>query len=357
MDLDFWKNKTVFLTGHTGFKGAWLSFWLHKLGAKVIGYALAPNSSQSLYKDLKLDKKINSVFSDISDLQCLQQEIDIARPEIIFHMAAQPLVQHSFRHPYETFKTNLLGTVSLLEAVRHCSSVRAVVVVTTDKCYQNNDWSQPFRENDRLGGNDPYSSSKACAELATNAFYKSFFSLGSNNKNTCAIASARAGNVIGGGDWAEDRLIPDLIRAIGSDKKLKLRNPRATRPWQFVLEPLRGYLMLAQNLCQNGDKFSGGWNFGPPDNESRSVEWVVNQVYEALGISGKWEMSGGKHFKEMQMLRLDISKAKQELSWEPMFSVAESIKYTTDWYACHLSGGDLYQITREQIDFYEEFIN
>ena len=350
-------NITVFLTGHTGFKGAWLSFWLHELGATVTGYALAPNSSHRLYENLKLDKKINSVFSDISDLKCLQQEIDLSRPEMIFHLAAQPLVQNSFRDPYETFKTNVLGTVSLLEAVRHCSSVRAVVVVTTDKCYQNYDWPQPFRENDRLGGDDPYSSSKACAELATNAFHKSFFSLDRNNQNICAIASARAGNVIGGGDWAEDRLIPDLIRAIESKDKLILRNPRATRPWQFILEPLRGYLMLAQNLYQNGEKFSGGWNFGPPENESRSVEWVVNHVYEALGISGEWEISEEKHFKEKQMLRLDISKAEQELSWEPVFSVAESIKYTADWYACHLSGGDLYKITKEQIELYEKFIN
>ncbi|MBS41151.1 MAG: CDP-glucose 4,6-dehydratase [Rhodospirillales bacterium] len=357
MDLSFWRNKSVFITGHTGFKGSWLTFWLHQLGAVVKGYALAPTSSQTLYESLSLDKKITSVFSDISDLPCLQKEINLFQPEIVFHLAAQPLVQYSFHDPYETFKTNVLGTVSLLEAVRHCPSVRAVVVVTTDKCYQNNEWVWPYRENDRLGGDDPYSSSKACAELATDAFYKSFFSSDLENKNTCAVASARAGNVIGGGDWAEKRLIPDLIRSIENGNSLILRNPMATRPWQFVLEPLRGYLKLAQQLFKNGKKYSGGWNFGPRENESQPVEWVVNQLYEALGVSCEWEISEEKHFKEKQMLCLDISKAEQALEWVPVLSIAESIKYTADWYACYLSGGDLLKITKNQIESYEGFLN
>tara|TARA_Y100001934_G_scaffold57359_1_gene71031 strand:- start:18468 stop:19538 length:1071 start_codon:yes stop_codon:yes gene_type:complete len=355
MDLEFWRNKTVFLTGHTGFKGAWMSFWLHQLGATVFGYSLSPNTSPNLYEKLELDKKIKSVFSDVTDLESLKKEIDLARPEIIFHMAAQPLVQYSYRNPYETFKTNVLGTVCLLEAVRYCSSVRAVVIVTTDKCYQNNEYVRPYRESDRLGGDDPYSSSKACAELVTGSFQKSFFSSGLGHKDTCAIASARAGNVIGGGDWAEDRLVPDLIRAIENKKILTLRNPGAIRPWQFVLEPLRGYLMLAQRLCQDGIKFSGGWNFGPAENESATVEWIVSKVYEELGITADWKMAGEQYFEEKKILRLDISKA-EEIVWRPVLSAEESIKYTARWYASYLSRENLCQITKEQIEQYEKLI-
>jgi len=357
MDMKFWKNKTVFLTGHTGFKGAWLSFWLNELGATVVGYSLAPSPSQKLYETLELGERMKSIFSDISDLSVLRSAIESASPDIVLHMAAQPLVQQSFNEPYETFKTNVLGTVSLLEAVRHCPSIRAVVVVTTDKCYQNNEWIWPYREVDRLGGEDPYSSSKACAELVTHSFHKSFFSYESFSEDTCSVATARAGNVIGGGDWAEDRLIPDLVRAVESEKKLILRNPDATRPWQFVLEPLRGYLMLAQQLYENGNKFSGGWNFGPLESDSRSVKWVVNKVCEALDYDENSEISGDKNFAEKRMLRLDISKAESELGWKPIFSVSESIQHTADWYASYLSGGNLCQTTKEQLSLYESLIN
>ncbi len=356
MDLGFWKNKKVFLTGHTGFKGAWLSFWLHELGAKVVGYALPPNPSCRLYETLGIGGKVKSIFSDITDLPTLRCAIEAESPDIVFHMAAQSLVENSYKEPYKTFKTNVMGTVCLLEAVRHCSSISAVVVVTTDKCYQNNEWIWPYRERDRLGGDDPYSNSKACAELVTHSFQKSFFLQDQKSQKNCSVASARAGNVIGGGDWADNRLIPDLVRAVKNGKKLKLRNPKATRPWQFVLEPLRGYLMLAQQLYQNGLEFSGGWNFGPPENESRSVQWVVEKTYETLGVSMNVAVSSDKYFAEKEMLRLDISKAEYELGWKPIFSVAESIKYTADWYACYLSGGDLCQITKDQISSYEVLV-
>ena len=356
MDVTFWKNKRVFVTGHTGFKGSWLSLWLHKLGANVTGYSLPPTQSQTLYSTLKLGAKTTSVFGDVSDLEALSRAIDAASAEIVLHMAAQPLVQKSYQNPYETFNTNVMGTVNILEAIRHCSSVRAAVVVTTDKCYQNNEWVWPYRENDRLGGDDPYSSSKACAELITHSFYKSFFAPNSSSAGAVAIASGRAGNVIGGGDWAENRLLPDLIRSLENGHKMTLRNPSATRPWQFVLEPLRGYLMLAQQLYEQGHNFSGGWNFGPLEGDARPVKWVVSEMCNAMCVDDVSEIVPGKFFPEKQMLRLDVSMANSELQWRPVLSVAEGIQLTADWYADHLSGKNLYDKTQEQIAHYESLI-
>jgi CDP-glucose 4,6-dehydratase len=357
LDLRFWKDKRVFVTGHTGFKGSWLSLWLNKLGAIVSGYSLPPTSAQALFSELDLGAKITSAFGDVSDYTALRNALDAADPEIIVHMAAQPLVQESFQRPYETFNTNVMGTVNILEATRRCMSARAVVVVTTDKCYQNNEWIWPYREDDRLGGDDPYSSSKACAELVTHSFYKSFFGANSLSSRNAGIATARAGNVIGGGDWASNRLLPDLVRSIENRQKFALRNPNATRPWQFVLEPLRGYLILAQRLYEEGDDFSGGWNFGPLAGESRSVKWVVGEMYNALGVNGGWENEKAIFFPEKQMLRLDVSKADSELQWKPFLSVDEGIKYTADWYSAYLSGEDLFGKTMEQIEAYESLIS
>jgi len=356
VDLNFWRDKRVFVTGHTGFKGSWLSLWLHKLGANVSGYSLPPTPSQTLYNTLELGAKTTSVLGDISDLEAVRRAIDEVSPEIVLHMAAQPLVQKSFQNPYETFNTNVMGTVNILEAVRHCPSIRAVVVVTTDKCYQNNEWVWPYRENDRLGGDDPYSSSKACSELITHSFYKSFFAPNSSSAGAVAIASGRAGNVIGGGDWAENRLLPDLIRSLENGQKLTLRNPAAVRPWQFVLEPLRGYLMLAQQLYEQGHNFSGGWNFGPLEVDARPVKWVVSEMCNAMGVDDNWEIEQGQFFPEKQMLRLDVSMANCELHWSPVLSVAEGIQFTADWYADHLSGKNLCDKTLEQIVRYESLV-
>jgi len=356
VDLNFWNGKRVFVTGHTGFKGSWLSLWLHMLGANVTGYSLPPTPLQPLYGTLDLGSKTNSVLGDILDLELLQREIDAFSPEIVLHMAAQPLVQKSFQNPFETFNINVMGTVNIFEAVRRCTSVRAVVVITTDKCYQNNEWAWPYRENDRLGGDDPYSSSKACAELVTHSFYKSFFAPNGSSLGNVAIASARAGNVIGGGDWAENRLLPDLIRSIENGQTIALRNPAAIRPWQFVLEPLRGYLMLAQQLYTQGHKFSGGWNFGPSENDARPVKWVVSAICNAMGVQENWKIEPGQFFAEKQVLRLDVSMANFELNWKPVLSVLEGIQLTADWYADHLTGKDLFEKTIEQILHYESLV-
>jgi CDP-glucose 4,6-dehydratase len=356
VDFNFWRNKRVFITGHTGFKGSWLALWLRNLGASVTGYALPPTSTQTLFNTLGLDTKITSLFGDISDLASVRDAVVSVDPEIIVHMAAQPLVQESFHNPYETFSTNVMGTVNILEAVRFCSSVRAVVVVTTDKCYQNNEWIWPYRENDRLGGDDPYSSSKACAELVTHSFHQSFFEKGSSTLGGVAVATVRAGNVIGGGDWAKNRLLPDLVRSIELGQEITLRNPNATRPWQFVLEPLRGYLVLAQRLFEDGHDFSGGWNFGPSAGEARTVKWVVGAMCNALGVENKWGTDKEQYFPEKQVLCLDISKAENKLQWKPVLSVGEGVGLTADWYSTYFSGENLYDKAQEQILSYESLI-
>ena len=356
MNRAFWNGRRVFLTGHTGFKGSWLALWLSSLGSEVTGYARAPLATQPLYDLLKLDGRITSVIGDVTDRARLETAIKDASPEIVIHMAAQPLVQLSYEDPVDTYNTNVMGTVHLLDVVRSVPSVRSTVIVTTDKCYQNNEWIWPYREADRLGGDDPYSNSKACAELVTHAFIKSYFTRDAGAAAISLVASARAGNVIGGGDWAGNRLIPDVVRAKQNAEKLVLRNPHATRPWQFVLEPLRGYLALAEALSESGTDFVGGWNFGPVEEDSQSVEWVVRRFCEHFDYADGFTIDAGEFHPEKQLLRLDISKAAYQLKWRPAMPLSEALRFTADWYAAHLRAEDDIETSLRQIAEYETLV-
>lgn len=333
---EFWQDCRVFLTGHTGFKGGWLSLWLQRMGSQVAGYALPPHTEPNLFTLARVSEGIASTFGNINDLPKLKAALAAHRPEIVFHLAAQPLVRASYQDPAGTYETNVLGTANLLEVVRGVESVRAVVIVTSDKCYENREWIWPYRENDRLGGRDPYSSSKACAELVTSAYRGSFFPVERYAEHRVAIATARAGNVIGGGDWARDRLLPDMMRAFQSGETLRVRNPAATRPWQHVLEPLCGYLTLAQKLHDRGPEFSGAWNFGPRLEDVCSVEWIVQHLAARWSSFGgsvpRWETDPGPHPHEARMLRLDWTKAAEKLDWRPRLSLSEALDLTLDWY-------------------------
>lgn len=315
VDPSFWKGKRVFLTGHTGSKGGWLSLWLTSMSAKVTGYALAPNTNPNFFEVAKVAQDLEqSHIADIRDLENLQKAISDAKPEIVIHMAAQPLVRYSYANPVETYATNVMGTVHVLESIRNVDTVRATMIVTTDKCYENKEWAWGYRENEPMGGYDPYSNSKGCAELVTSAYRQSYFSPEKYSKHQVAIASARAGSVIGGGDWSEDRLIPDAIKAFEANQSLVIRNPLATRPWQHVLEPLSGYLVLVQALYQEGAKFDGGWNFGPRDEDARSVQEVVNLLIKNWGSIASWTQDQGEQPHEAHSLKLDCSKVRQYLN-------------------------------------------
>ncbi len=326
----FWKNKKVFLTGHTGFKGSWLSLWLQNMGAELTGYALAPATNPSLFADAKLEKNMKSVIGDIRNYDLLKKTLTEFKPEIVIHMAAQPLVRYSYQNPIETYATNVMGTVHLLDSVRFSPSVRAVVNVTTDKCYENKEWIWPYRENESLGGYDPYSNSKACSELVTSAYRQSYFHPEKYSEHQVAIASARAGNVIGGGDWSTDRLIPDILRALKSSANLQIRNPRAIRPWQHVLEPLSGYLILAQNLHQQGARFSEAFNFGPAQEDVKDVEWITKKLLSELGSSKKIEIVKSD-LHEAQYLSLDCAKAQAVLGWKPKWNVGLALSKIAEW--------------------------
>jgi CDP-glucose 4,6-dehydratase len=336
----FWQGRKVFLTGHTGFKGSWLALWLQQLGADVMGYALTPPDGPSLFTAANVAEGMTSVLGDLGDLACMRDAMHRHRAEIVIHMAAQSLVRASYRDPIATYETNVLGTAKLLEAIRSCDSVHAAVVITTDKCYENQEWLWAYRENDALGGFDPYSNSKACAEMVVSAYRNSFFHPALYEEHGVSIATARAGNVIGGGDWSSDRLIVDIIRAFSSDEVLKIRNPLAIRPWQHVLDPLRGYLMLAQNLYTHGTQFSGAWNFGPQYTSAKSVEWIVEYLAARWAASDaqdatatpRWEIDRGEHPHEAQMLKLDWTKASLEMGWHPMLTITEALDMTLDWY-------------------------
>lgn len=348
----FWLGKKVFLTGHTGFKGSWLSLWLQRLGADVTGYALGPPTIPSLFETASVASGMRSVTGDIRDLQHLNQAMEECKPEIVLHMAAQSLVRVSYEDPILTYQTNVMGTANVLEAVRKTGSVSAVLVITSDKCYENRNWCWGYRETDTLGGYDPYSSSKACAELAVSAYRKAFFEGGNRNNRTVAVASARAGNVIGGGDWAQDRLIPDTVRSFAQGRVLKVRNPQATRPWQHVLEPLRGYLMLAQSLYEEGAAFAGGWNFGPDPDDVRPVRWIVERIAATWGSPAVWEIDYGEHPQEAQTLQLDSSKAAQQLGWRPTLHLLDALSMTTKWYQYFLAGKSTREKCVEQISTY-----
>jgi CDP-glucose 4,6-dehydratase len=355
VDPDFWKGRNVFITGHTGFKGAWLCLWLTKMGAVVTGYALLPPTVPSLYELCRVDELITSVTADVRDLSSLKIAMTAAQPEVVIHMAAQPLVRDSYQMPVETYAINVMGTVHLLEAVRHCSSVRAVVNVTTDKCYENREWVWGYRENEPMGGYDPYSSSKACSELITAAYRHSFFTPSGPHTLTSmpAVATARAGNVIGGGDWGKDRLVPDCIRAFLKGEPVHLRNPHAIRPWQHVMEPLSGYLLLAQRLVQEGARFADAWNFGPDDQDARNVEWVVARLCEKWGSNASFTIDGGVHPHEATYLKLDCSKARNLLNWRPRWNLDTAIDAIIQFTKAYRNGMNLRKVCLDQIEQYE----
>lgn len=348
----FWKGKKVFLTGHTGFKGGWLSLWLTSMGAHVTGYALAPNTKTNLFEVLAIDDLIGqSCIGDIRNLQQLQQSMLSAKPDILIHMAAQPLVRYSYTNPVDTYETNVMGTVNVLEAARQLKTIKATVIVTTDKCYENKEWEWGYRENEPMGGYDPYSNSKGCAELVTSAYRQSFFSANNYVVHKNAIASARAGNVIGGGDWSDDRLIPDAIKAFEAGHPLKIRNPLATRPWQHVLEPLSGYLILAEALYDQGMTFASPWNFGPRDEDARSVQDVINLLIDQWGDAG-WEKEGEEQPHEANLLKLDCSKARQHLAWVPRWSLETAIQKIVDWQRAFQEKKNMQEVSLTQITQY-----
>jgi len=348
----FWKDKRVLLTGHTGFKGSWLSLWLQSMGARVVGYALAPPTNPSLFEVADVGNGMTSIMGDIRDLDQLHAVVATHQPEIVIHMAAQALVRHSYVAPVETYSTNVMGTVNVLEAVRRTRSVRAVVNVTSDKCYENREWSWGYRENEAMGGYDPYSNSKGCAELVTAAYRNSYFHPEKYAEHGVAIASGRAGNVIGGGDWADDRLIPDTLRAITEGKPVNIRNPHAVRPWQHVLEPLSGYLLLAQKLHEEGAAFAEGWNFGPQAEDAKPVQWIVENLTTAWGDGASWLLDGGDHPHEAHYLKLDCSKANGQLHWYPQWRLERALNAIVEWHRAHLDGQDMRTATIRQIDAY-----
>jgi len=350
VDPIFWKGKKVFLTGHTGFKGGWLSLWLSSMGAKVTGYALAANTTPSLFDVLAIESLVEKAhLADVRDLENLQKSISQAKPDVVIHMAAQPLVRYSYVNPVETYATNVMGTVHVLESIRSVDSVRATVIVTTDKCYENKEWVWGYRENEPMGGFDPYSNSKGCAELVTSAYRQSYFS-GATSVNK--VASARAGNVIGGGDWSEDRLIPDAIKAFEENKPLMIRNPLATRPWQHVLEPLSGYLILAQALYEQGSAFATGWNFGPRDEDNRSVQEVVELLIAGWNKTALWQKEGVEQPHEADLLRLDCSKARRELGWIPKWGLETAIHKIVQWQEAYKVKENMQEISLAQINQY-----
>jgi CDP-glucose 4,6-dehydratase len=350
MNPDFWRGRKVLLTGHTGFKGGWLSLWLQLLGARVIGYSLPPSTQPNLFDAARVAEGMRSVTGDVRNLNDVTKALAEHAPEVVIHMAAQPLVRFSYRHPVETYTTNVMGTVNVLEAVRRCHSVRVVVNVTSDKCYEDQGWIWGYREDERLGGYDPYASSKGCAELVTAAYRRSFFASGEGTDAYVAVATARAGNVIGGGDWAEDRLIPDIVRAMQAGRPVVIRNPKAVRPWQHVLEPLCGYLLLAEKLWQaKGASFAEGWNFGPDDKDTQSVQRIVDNVTRLWGTGATWKPATSPQPHETGCLRLDSSKAKAELGWSPSLSLSEALAWTIEWYRTCQAGGDMRKVTEQQI--------
>ncbi len=355
MNPEFWRGKRVLMTGHTGFKGSWLSLWLQSMGAVVTGYALSPPSNPSLFEVANVGNGMTSVIGDVRDLNFLQKTMLDANPEIVIHMAAQPLVRNSYVNPVETYATNVMGSVHLLESVRNTKSVKAVVNVTSDKCYENREWVWGYREDEAMGGYDPYSNSKGCAELVTAAYRSSFFNPEQYKEHGVAVASARAGNVIGGGDWAVDRLIPDFIRAIVAGETVVIRSPNAIRPWQHVLEPLSGYLVLAEKLYTQGPQFAESWNFGPSEADAKSVEWIINELVSHWGDGASFRIDlSPPSLHEAHFLKLDCSKARMKIGWQPKWDAMETIKRICSWHKAHLEGQDMNKYTLSEIKQYHK---
>ena len=349
IDAKFWHGKRVLLTGHTGFKGSWLSLWLQSLGAELHGYALAPPTNPGLFEEASIANGMVSTIGDVRDYRSLFEAIKKSEAEIVIHMAAQPLVRLSYQQPVDTYATNVMGTVHLLEAIRQLRGVRAIVNVTTDKCYENKEWMRGYREDEPMGGYDPYSNSKGCSELVTGAYRRSFF-----QTTDTALASARAGNVIGGGDWALDRLVPDILRAFERQEPVLIRNPHATRPWQHVLEPLSGYLTLAQRLYERGQRFAEGWNFGPNEEDAKPVQWIVEELVKDWGKGASWCLDAGEHLHEAHYLKLDISKAKSRLGWHPRWPLSTALAKITTWHQAWLTHDNVQAICLKQIEQYNE---
>lgn len=347
----FWVDRRVLVTGHTGFKGSWLVLMLNALGAKVTGYALEPPTEPAMFALLSIDQSCRHIVGDIRDLDKLSGVVEEVRPEVVFHMAAQPLVRESYAIPIETYDVNVMGTAKLLEACRQVGGVRAIVAVTTDKCYENVGSLWGYRETDRLGGADPYSNSKACSELVVGAYRTSYFPPSERSQHGVGLASARAGNVIGGGDFAKDRIVPDAVAAFAAGQPLQIRYPDAVRPWQHVLEPLGGYLLLAERLCDDAS-FAEGWNFGPSPEAAVPVSELVSQLADLWGDGATWAHIGGRHLHEASVLKLDITKAAVRLGWRPKLSLARTLALTSEWYLAHSRGEDLATLTRRQIEDY-----
>jgi CDP-glucose 4,6-dehydratase len=354
MDASFWGGKKVLITGHTGFKGSWLSLWLQSLGAEVVGVSLDPPTTPSIYEEAEVAEGMISLRQDIRELDKIKRIFLEHKPEIVFHLAAQPLVRYSYREPVETYATNVMGTLHVLEAVRAAQSVRAAVMITTDKCYENREWEWGYRENEPMGGHDPYSSSKGCAELLIASYRDSYFSTQEYNRHRTAIASARAGNVIGGGDWAEDRLMPDIIRAFEKDETVQIRNPNAIRPWQHVLEPLAGYLKLAEKLYVDGPDWADGWNFGPREEDAKPVGWIVKKMSQLWGKGVEWSVDEGDHPHEATYLKLDCSKAHNRLQWRPIWGLRTALEKIVEWHQEQSQKKSMRDVCIKQISEYQK---
>ena len=351
MNPAFWQGKRVFVTGHTGFKGSWLSLILERLGARVHGYARPPHTNPSLFTKAGVEAGIDSRVGEITDLPNVIAAFEAAEPDVVFHLAAQAIVRDSYADPTSTFATNVMGTANLLEAVRRHPSARAVVVVTSDKCYENREWWWSYREKSALGGRDPYSASKACAELVTSAYRRSYFSE-LRGADHVSLASVRAGNVIGGGDWSHDRLVPDTINALIEGRPVELRYPNAIRPWQHVLEPLSGYILLAEKLFEADNHFAEGWNFAPPEEDAKPVGWLVEQMQRAWGVEPQWQPQGGPKPHEHIYLKLDSSKARAKLGWTPRLRIEQTVSWVVDWYRAVHEGADARTLCLESIERY-----
>jgi CDP-glucose 4,6-dehydratase len=350
---NIWQGKRVFLTGHTGFKGGWLALWLAQKGATVRGYALDPCTEPNLFTQAKVGSVIEDLRGDIRDATKLDAALTGFAPEVVFHMAAQPLVRYSYDDPIGTFETNVIGTARVLDAVRRTPSVRAVVSVTTDKCYENKEWLWPYRESDPLGGYDPYSSSKACAEIVSAAYRQSYFPISRIAEHRCGIATARAGNVIGGGDWSTDRLIPDLVRGFLAGDPVLIRSPHAIRPWQHVLEPLHGYITLAERLLTGDAHYATAYNFGPSDADAQPVSWIVERMTQFWGDGASWKLDENPSVHEAGYLRLDASRARTELDWHPRLQLGDALEWLVAWYKAEQDGAEMHRFTLEQIASYE----
>jgi CDP-glucose 4,6-dehydratase len=348
LNKDFWNGKRVYITGNTGFKGSWLSLWLHSMGTKIQGYSLKPNESDNLFEIAQIDKLVKTDFNDIRDFNDLSESLNNFSPEIVFHMAAQPLVRYSYVEPLETYQVNAIGTANLLEASKKCKSVKAVINITTDKCYENKEMDYAYEESDPMGGYDPYSSSKGCAELITSAYRRSFY-----NNLKVGLASVRAGNVIGGGDWSQDRLIPDILKSYNNNETIVIRNPDAVRPWQHVLEPLYGYLLLAQNLYMNPKQYSSGWNFGPYKEDIQTVESIVKEMSSLLP-SLSWKIDDKKTLHEAKLLMLAINKAIDDLEWKPIWNLSIALKKILEFNECWINKKDVQSFCFSEIKEYEK---